>query len=124
MTPERLAEIRARAKAASPGPWWTSADEDVRPYDLDDAMRRLRDGYITLDDYYFVGKARTDIPELLDAIAEQDARIAFLEKALREAVEWAGPVVMQQIYGLDAQERPALAAWLEEEAKRGREATP
>lgn len=73
MTPEQLAEIRARAEAATPGPWgavkwsalWEIRTPAVEPgvaFELDHA------------DAEFVSHARTDIPALLDYIEELEAK--------------------------------------------------
>lgn len=77
MDKERIEEIKARAEAATPGPWrvlrWTrvwSIPADawvVAGYDDTDTC-----------DAAFIAAARQDIPDLLAAIEEQDQRIAEL----------------------------------------------
>jgi hypothetical protein len=71
LTPEQLAEIKARAEAASPGPWNAYAGEpdhviqDVNcvvvagNYDYEDG------GIIAPEDTAFIIAARTDVPALL-----------------------------------------------------------
>ena len=84
---ERLAEIRARVEAATPGPWTTKTL------------------HTTLADATFIAASRQDIPYLLDlvdsltaerdaALAQRDAELAALrekvrawEALAREAVE-------------------------------------
>ena len=66
MTPERLAEIEARAAVATPGPWvLTFQMED--PYDKDGPVKlRLE----KIEDVQFAAMARTDIPDLIAALRQ------------------------------------------------------
>ena len=82
MTPEQLAEIRARAEAATPGPW--ECIESFPPGEFALAARPPDEvGPLTIaivgnDDAWedaeantqFAAHARTDIPALLDYIEE------------------------------------------------------
>lgn len=82
LTPERLDEIEARCEAATPGPW--------RNRDLLGVLGRPEDGVqicggCTNDNRDFIAHARQDIPALIAAVRERDARIAELEKDL----DWA-----------------------------------
>ena len=93
MTPERIAEIRARVEAATPGPWaWC-------PYKMyllaDNAMVcdsgepeepgvRMRGAGARLpinQNADFIAHARQDIPELITIVERQAAEIAELKAA-------------------------------------------
>ena len=81
MTPERLAEIRARCEAASPGPWFAmfiagaggggadvSANDEQGTYHVAECSRIVEaDGTLpqTKANRDFVCEARRDIPDLL-----------------------------------------------------------
>lgn len=102
MTPDELAEVRARVDAATGGKWTALSDgtddgdivwvraTDIKPhsYDFRDValigspdMERVDDQ--TYDDARFIAHAREDVPRLLaeverlrDAVAERDTRLA------------------------------------------------
>lgn len=114
LTPAELAEIEAREKAATQGPWWTNendlfwqlfadatrryeyVDEEGRqqalelaghPLQLIKAAKRetpYAEYWPTAEDAAFIAAARTDIPALLAHIRAQDTRIAALETALKD----------------------------------------
>lgn len=85
MTPEQRAEIRARADAATDGPWrqtrWadqSTAGRDciasTNGYEIIRVARAcLRDA-----DAAFIAAARTDIPDLLDDIERLEAEVERL----------------------------------------------
>lgn len=82
MTPERLAELRAIAAAATPGPWTTSSAWSVRSG---------RDELVAATSYYnheadaeFIAAARTAIPALLAEIERLVSERGALRAALRE----------------------------------------
>ena len=89
MTPEQLAEIRARSEAATPGPW--ECIESFPPGEYALAARPPDEAFpLTLavvgnDDAWedaeantqFVAHARTDIPALLDYIEELEAKLSL-----------------------------------------------
>ncbi len=93
--------IRARAEAATPGPWctgrWPRLQVGEGVYDVAgspavwhhyDTGSPLWDGEDDEDsrvetDTVFIVHARTDVPALLDALDAAEARIAVLEAALR-----------------------------------------
>lgn len=91
LTPEREAEIAARAEAATPGPWHRSDDaHSLERYVLsEDATLAISFGYRgnrTQAEAEFVAHAREDIPALLAELAavraERDqARVAALNEA-------------------------------------------
>jgi hypothetical protein len=71
-------EIRARAEAATPGPWWE-----------DHAEIMSHDGMVSMPcvrpvDAEFIAHARTDVPALCE-------RVRVLTEALREISGWAKP---------------------------------
>lgn len=78
----RLAEIRARADAASPGPWQI---EGVR------VTATRASGTMTADlvasNAAFVAFARDDIPYLLDLVAARDKELAELRGLLADLCE-------------------------------------
>lgn len=77
MTPEHLAAIKARAEAATPGPWdiFTLAPKP------DDLGRQLVDPglMLTQADVTFINSAREDVPAL---VAEVDRLRDVLEDTL------------------------------------------
>ena len=141
MTPERLAEIRARVEAATEGPW--EADNDCDPGvwgpehiivghyaahdDMDTSM--WEDG--SESDREFIAAARTDVGDLLaeverarEALAAEPTDAEVEAGALREAANawtqgaWADAPRRAE----RAQERIATAQhvgdWLRERAER------
>ena len=107
MLEEQKAEIRARADAATPGPWWTDAKYSEEEAGVSVIAARTDCGALPgnptrgqvawatqlLPEYAqqceadadFIARARTDIPSLLAHIAEQDAALAAAEKRAEEA---------------------------------------
>lgn len=88
LTADQIAAIRARADAATPGPWPHSWD---RP---ENAWANLA------ADSAFIAHARTDILALLDALAESSAEVKRLRNALTDCA----------LYGRGATSRKARAA--------------
>lgn len=80
---QKLAEIEARANAATKEPWeiiggneyLTGLDIHIGPSD---------EGGIRLRDAEFLAHARTDVPELLEIIREQAAQIAAVREVTDE----------------------------------------
>lgn len=91
MTPERLAEIKARAEAATPGPWHVNG-----PYASMDTPTILdhNGGILGRTTHYawmrenaaFMAAARSDVPELVAEVERLQSRIAVFEicQKLRE----------------------------------------
>jgi hypothetical protein len=90
LTPEQRAEIRARAEAATPGPWLASHRCVDRTPDDDESCglgleidgppeAYLRGQFARSADAQFIAAARTDIPALLDTIEALEQRVAELE---------------------------------------------
>lgn len=79
MTPEQLAEIEARAKAATEGPWHRHLPENsgVCNWSAGIEWEVITGG--TVQDHEFIAHARQDIPDLIAAYREQEKRIAELE---------------------------------------------
>ncbi len=79
MTEERIAEIRARAEAATPGPWWTHKSFEVI-YGQKSGFDSLIVCALESEDFMyskerdmqanaaFIAHAREDIPALLDEV--------------------------------------------------------
>jgi hypothetical protein len=92
MTTDERAAIRARAEAATPGPWWRVSDRpDGHPLFFDgngcDLIMSGVDPDTSDCDDRFVIAARTDVPALLDHADAQDRRIAELEALVRSLSE-------------------------------------
>lgn len=84
MTKLDLEAIKARCKVATPGPWYTSADDSnkipkVFYEDLHLRKRRALAYGLSNDDQEFIAHARTDVPALV-------AEVEILRAALAEAV--------------------------------------
>jgi hypothetical protein len=83
LTQEQLEAIRQRAENATPGPWkWSGQTEGgfiPQGAYLGDTLILLGDHYENYkEDATFIAHARTDIPALLDHIAELEAELAYL----------------------------------------------
>lgn len=97
MTPEQLAAIRARADAATPGPWRVFGNQVVaeNPNDPDGVGVSL--GYMGYQgpkprdwNARFTAAARSDIPALLDEVARLQAANAALTAGLQWALDEGG----------------------------------
>ena len=109
MTPERIAEIKARAAKATPGAWrfmrvekprrgkWYS-DEILTTtlvaatYPGHQVRTDHRGGVSPFFDGEFIAHARQDIPDLLDALARAQQEIADLKASL-EFMEAGGTYI-------------------------------
>lgn len=112
MNAERIAAIAERCEKATPGPWlWTPhyALSDVNAKVLSDGMvtgirnEKVRTGRVCeltdnggrfsdrVDaDAAFIAEARQDIPDLLSALAQSQARVAELEGAIhKHSATWS-----------------------------------
>ena len=104
LSDERLADIEARAEAATPGPW-TGKIEPQRYPECDDADlpgivrsangievaavdERYGDGQNYEADTAFIAHARSDIPALLAELKELRAEREALEKAKNAEPDW------------------------------------
>jgi len=89
LTPERLAEIEAREKAASAGPWRVM-DLGENPVIVDTRfarhLMRVVHRVFALD-LAFSAHARLDVPDLLAEVRRLRERDALLEAALRPFAE-------------------------------------
>lgn len=91
MTAERLAEIEARANAATPGPWWPEhrgvMAEGVEI--VDDCAVAGWDAYP--ENQAFIAAARTDVPALVAEVRRLTAALAaharHTDAARREGAE-------------------------------------
>lgn len=83
MTPERLAEIEARANAATEGPWEAIEDDSIHaaPAYVDNggcgviAWRPVCDFVVRHGDAEFIAHARTDAPALLTEVRRLQAAV-------------------------------------------------
>ena len=87
-----VAAIRARCEAATPGEWWAETAVVHAPSWLPNAqpgaachVAACRYGRNVLADAAFIAAARTDVPALLDALAQVEAENARLREALVES---------------------------------------
>jgi hypothetical protein len=76
-------QIRARADAATPGPWLAGDHVNVPGHHTQKiSVQRGPLGSLKAVDAQFIAAARTDIPALCDEVDRQASRIAELEAAL------------------------------------------
>jgi hypothetical protein len=79
---QRIAEIKARAEAATPGPWYVPLYGFT--IDTDEKHLLCMTGVSVSEqvdcDMRFIARAREDIPYLLDLLAERDAELKRLQK--------------------------------------------
>jgi len=88
LSPEREAEIAARAEAATPGPWEANARIGIVTNKVGDPLAVFGGGAQDRADAEFTAAARTDVPALLAELAAVRAeRDQAREKALREAAD-------------------------------------
>lgn len=100
MTNAELQAIRERAEAAYPGPWllesnWgVPSDDACEIRSLDDEFRIYGEGGHTHEDAVFIANARTDIPALLDEIAQLRAALAvYADKKNWDVIHSSGGYV-------------------------------
>lgn len=97
-TPDRLSEIRARADAATPGPWESHGSSIVRPAgrkrNVAECWQQVGEGgevlYPARENAAFVAHSREDVPYLLATNAALRADLAASrarEAAVREAAD-------------------------------------
>lgn len=121
LSPDSLKTIRARAEAATPGPWKAGCltshsmrKDPASGYYIDERMHAVGPGHsyedpgdansATLNDASFIAHSRTDIPALLDHIAELERRLKWFEKhqatieSALERADWEEPGEMNDDY--------------------------
>ena len=84
MTEERLAELEALAKAATPGPNTVSGPGEDDDYfvwfgPINDGWAKHDSSMMNLADARYTAAARDAVPEMITALRARDARIAELE---------------------------------------------
>lgn len=77
MTPERIAELRALAGAATPGPWSTSSEWSVRGPD-DNELLAACSYHNHAADAEYIAAACNELPVALDEIEVLRANVAWL----------------------------------------------
>lgn len=83
LTPEHLAEIKARLEAATPGPWFVSSDDGCTVSYACVALARMSGSHpVDAANAALIAHAPTDIAALLAALAERDAEVARLRNLL------------------------------------------
>jgi hypothetical protein len=92
MDKTELDEIRARAEAATSGPWYVTRTTRKDGYNYH--VRCLSIGYVVAGnvrpyerDAAFIAAARQDIPRLLDALEEERARNDLFSRCLHRALQ-------------------------------------
>lgn len=102
MDKERIDEIRQRAEAATPGPYRVATEEDYWPIAIFGGSEHAEHVWVLTDgktvrgsdlvdaweDATFYAKAIEDIPDLIAALQEAQARVEALEKAVEEWRSW------------------------------------
>lgn len=78
MTPSRLAEIKALADAATPGPWLSRDGEVFRP-DFTGIAHEVDD-----DDSDFIAASRTAVPELVAEVERLRDQFSVLTEEYRD----------------------------------------
>ena len=89
MSNERLAEIKARVEAATPGPWFVNM---TKVWAWKGALRGVDDRKMFLTEAspanaYFIANARTAIPELIAEVERLREHVASLEHAYKDSRE-------------------------------------
>lgn len=91
LTPQRRAEIEARLRAATPGPWEAIGFDNKARHIVwvgDDGDEEVGDiGVIRSEDAALIAHAPADLRALLDALAERAAEIKRLRGLLEERSE-------------------------------------
>jgi len=91
MTPEELAAIRARAEAATPGPWRGVPGRYILPDDWNHryTAHQVIEGCIynpnAENDHAFIAHAREDIPALVAEVERLQAELARLRPVVEAA---------------------------------------
>ena len=101
MTPEQLAAIRARAEAATPGPWrvvedieWGTGAAEYHWYRYVDGPTDYGDEYgyeyqiLSREDAAFIAHAREDIPALVAEVERLQAELARVRPVVEAAQRW------------------------------------
>ena len=101
MTPERLAEIRARAEAATEGPWRIDGRRVV--YERDGWAEMVTPILHVSADATFIAAARTDVPELVAEVERLQARVGSCDGGCNYET---GPEETCSLHG-----RPVAEVW-------------
>lgn len=103
LTPERIAEIRERANAATPGPWGTQGGSYACIYSdagvVGDIVCEPPEGVEESLQAWprtseFIAHARQDVPELLDALEAAEAEVARLREDKARLLEAAEELLL------------------------------
>lgn len=104
MTPEQIAEIRARAEATTPGPWRARDAEFFQHIILGpgptDELGESRPQVVAAtqnvgwrSNAEFIAHARTDVPALLDALDAAEATVARVRGLVEDWFPTSGDLV-------------------------------
>jgi hypothetical protein len=94
LSEQQLAEIAARAEAATPGPWCTDAWEIYQGAEYVAGAKwigetcRANDAEGACADSEFIAHARTDVPALLAEVGRLGAQVADLEAERAKLIRW------------------------------------
>lgn len=98
LTQEQLEAIRQRAENATPGPWQIATTTDGA-YALDTDDMIIAATIERTEDATFIAHARTDIPALLDHIAELETLINIIREIAAEGYATACTSDEARAYG-------------------------
>jgi hypothetical protein len=135
LSAEELAEIRERAEAATPGPWfgipnpdWSGANWRIAR-DANEPWGNFGQlAYVAPQNGPFIAHARTDIPALLSHIAaveaQRDALVGLVEESIEMVGDWGdyAPDYFKQKHDLAgdiARVKAKLARILDNSPERG-----
>lgn len=124
LTPERLAEIKARTDAATPGPWFvehlerdgfTYFSTDIAPLESFDG--EVHAGVLDEDEAEFIAHAREDVPDLVAEVERLRSERDALQAKLDQVREWAedNDVTLRRISGEPIHTMAVLLAILDGE---------
>ena len=88
MTPEQLAAIRARAEAATPGPWHDDQDGMVYSTCQPGCAVVINDIDLAVEDAEFIAHAREDIPALVAEVERLQTELARMRPVVEAAQRW------------------------------------
>jgi hypothetical protein len=137
MTPTELAEIKARAEAATPGPW--RAERSLCNPGIRDAAGTEREGwdfqgplslgdgecpYYTQEDATFIAAARADVPALVAEVERARRLLLWLSSAYLDALTSLRDEGCEPTQWGTHRNMERIATTIAESAPRGEPLTP
>src|SRR5690606_21978359 len=108
MTPEQLAAIRARAEAATPGPWHDDQDGMVYSTCQPGCAVVINDIDLAVEDAEFIAHAREDIPALVAEVERLQVELARVRPVVEAARMALDDLLSDANYGLNHRTEGAL----------------